>query len=142
MGAALTVTGEESLRRIERLIGRVAFPRFDDMLDAIGSQVVDQAQVRIANTKRAPSDEPWKPWSPEYALTRHRGHSLLRDEGHLLESIQHIVSVGGGLGQVDIGSNLDYAGPNQATRPYLGLSLQDAKDLEDEVRDWVGKLFR
>ncbi|HXG47690.1 MAG TPA: phage virion morphogenesis protein, partial [Methylomirabilota bacterium] len=84
--------------------------------------------------KTAPDGTAWPAWSPRYANTRHSGHSLLRAEGGLLDSIQFLVSDDA----VEVGSNLVYAATHQfgdakrkiPPRPYLGLSAQDQADIE------------
>ena len=41
-----------------------------------------------------------------------------------------------------IGSPLDYAGPNQELRAYLGLSDDDREEIVEEVEEWLRKLAR
>jgi phage gpG-like protein len=143
MSVAFRLEGTEQIRRIERALSNAAQADIPELLDAIGAHVVDQTQVRISETKRAPRGYKWRKWSPAYAATRHSGHSLLRGEGHLLDSIQHVVE---GNDRVSIGSNLKYARNHQVgttvpMREYLGLSHKDAKDVVAEVEDWLKKLI-
>jgi phage virion morphogenesis protein len=94
------------------------------LLDAMGALVESQTRQRITSTKTAPDGKKWAPWSEKYAVTRHGGHSLLRNEGDLLDAIQHLVS--GDTSEV--GANLEYAATHQygdrkrgiPARPYLG----------------------
>lgn len=147
MSTSITVSGGPALTRLERKIRDIAGIRLDDLLDSLGTLIEDQTKIRIADTKKSPRGRDWPPWSKKYERTRHSGHSRLRDEGHLLESIQHIVSLSGGVGTLQVGSNVKYAAAHQfglgvPMRRFLGLSLSDKREVETELRDWMKKLIR
>lgn len=103
---------------------------------------------RLRETKAAPDGTPWAAWSEDYAQTRHGGHSLLMNEGDLDDSITEFVS--GDL--AGVGSNLVYAAIQQfggeavdmdiPARPYLGLTDEDAREIEGAVIDYMGSLVR
>ena len=118
---------------IQSKLRRMANIDIDSLMDAIGTEVEGQTKRRIESEKTGPDGKVWPPWSDEYAKTRHSGHSLLRSEGHLLESITHNVVAEG----VDTGTNLGYGASNQDTRPYLGLSPQNEDDIDTVINDWL-----
>ena len=131
----------------QRAIARLGKFDLGDLLDAVGTEVVDQVKDRIGGDKQAPDGTPWPAWSPDYAATRGGGHGLLESEGHLLTSIQQRVSGSA----VEIGTNLVYGAiqqfggaevgrPGLKPRPYLGLSTGDRDDVRDVVEDFLGRL--
>lgn len=126
--------------RLQARLRRMSNWDRDGLFDAIGAEAESQTKRRIADEKTTPEGQAWPPWCPEYAGTRHSGHSLLRGEGHLLESITHNVVTDG----VEVGSNLAYAGAHnygvpgrQHARQYLGLSRQNEDDIEAVIDDWI-----
>lgn len=144
-------------RELEQLIARVrdaSEADTYDMLDAVGQQQEDAARRRILETKRSPGGERWAPWSEAYARTRGPQHSLLRNEGHLADSLTHNVV---GKDAVEVGSNMVYAGRHLfgdgfvlrgriPARPYLDTDgkfadPQDREELRDIVRDFLGGLI-
>lgn len=139
-------------RELERLMKSLEQPgeRVEQLLDAIGQQQEDSARYRITQTKRAPDGTRWAPWSRMYAKTRHAGHSLLRDEGKLVDSLTHNVL---GRHAVEIGSNMHYAGYLQdgTTKPDGGVLMParpflssddgiedpaDRQEIREIVRAW------
>lgn len=116
------------------------------MMDAIGHEVETQTKRRIAEEKTSPKGEAWPAWSERYAATRHAGQSLLQNEGHLLDSITHVVELTGK--DVEIGSNLVYARiqqfggagvgkPGLPARPYLGVSEENRMDIHSVASHWL-----
>lgn len=116
------------------------------MMDAIGAEVATQTKRRIGEEKTSPDGQAWPQWSERYAATRHAGQSLLQSEGHLLDSITHVVELGGK--DVDIGSNLVYARihqfggakvgkPGLPARPYLGISAENRQDIHSVASHWL-----
>lgn len=111
--------------------------RLKNLLDLdvtqVGEQAGDlaakQAQRRIKTTKRTPTGGRWIPWSPRYAKWRKhnapRGGKLWLT-GKLHKSLQtHEVTAIARGAKIVVGSDLVYAGRNQAQRPYLGLGPSD-----------------
>ena len=112
---------------------------------AIGELMVTQTKTRIADEKRGPEGEDWAPWSDAYATTRSARHSLLVGEGNpgLLESIANHSA---GFDAI-VGTNLVYAAIHQfggdtgaghapiPARPYLGLSGENRREIEEMVTD-------
>ena len=166
IGLTMTIQGDE---QVERLLAALLQPQWDDLLDQIGGTVVAQTQERIADDKSDPQGEPWKAWSGKYAQTRHGGHSLLKGNNDLLNSINHQV-----IGMsVEVGSHLVYAGIHQKggeikvtpkmrgylhyrdihlkgstssikipARPYLGISDDNRDELEEIISEWFSDLIK
>lgn len=63
----------------------------NELLDALAAEGESQTRRRISVEKSGPDGSRWAEWSPGYAETRHGGHSLLENEGDLLDSIQSFV---------------------------------------------------
>jgi len=127
----------------KRLDGLADFDRAG-LLDAIGAEGESQTRRRIEEERTDPAGQPWEPWSPRYARTRHGNHSLLMGEGDLLDSIQYLVAGG----TVEWGSNLVYAAihqfggeeigmPGLPARPYLGLNPENETELLAVVNDFL-----
>lgn len=110
-----------------------------DLTELLASEMESQTRRRIQVEKTAPTGEPWEPWSLNYAMTRHANHSLLRDRGGLLDSIVTQTDLLGAT----VGSNLTYAATHQfgsgdvPARPYLGISDENAVDLEQLAAVWL-----
>lgn len=105
-GIHIDMSGLQGLqRKLEELGG------FDprQLLDVIGSTVESQTRRRISEEKTAPDGQTWPEWSSGYAAGRHAGNSMLEGDGDLLDSISYLV----GSNEVEIGSNLIYAGIHQ-----------------------------
>jgi phage virion morphogenesis protein len=139
VSVSIEITGLDPLiAKLERL----ARPDQVELMEQIGSLVESQTRNRIANEKRDPSGKQWKKWSAKYARTRHGGHSLLMNEGDLLDSIQWQVSGD----KVEIGSNLVYARTHQLgrgaipARPYLGLSDENRDEISEVIDEWLVSL--
>lgn len=122
---------------------RLGNAHLDELFATIGSEVENQTRRRIQSEKTAPDGTPWTPWTEGYKATRRRGKKLLQSEGHLLDSVQsHVLPEG-----VEVGSNLIYARIHQLggepvnipipARPYLGLSAENASDIESLVGDFL-----
>lgn len=125
---------------IDRIKGRLArltgIDR-DKILDEIGATVESQTKRRIGEEKKSPAGEKWPEWSPRYAVTRHGGHSLLENEGHLYDDINHLVHGS----EVETGTDLVYGATHQfgdgsrniPARAYLGISKDNEAELEHQV---------
>lgn len=138
MTIELKVDATELVRMIghmELLAMTARNPR--ELMQTIGKGVEVQTKYRIANEKTGPDGSHWAPWSPGYATTRNSSHSLLIDSHDLFDSI-----TGRAVTSTDalISSAMPYAGTHQfgrdgiPARPYLGLSDENATDIEN----WLG----
>ncbi len=108
--------------------------------NTVAAIVESQTRRRIQDEKTAPDGTPWAAWSPGYAETRHSGQSLLQGEGDLLDTI-----FGEQRGdEAVVGSPLVYAAiqqhggadvgkPELTARPFLGVSDDNAREIEDVV---------
>ncbi len=155
VGIQVTSLGAEEIGKRLAAVERV---RLSEVLDAVGALVASQTKRRIAEERTAPDGTPWQAWSIAYAKTRHGGHSLLRSEGDLEDSIQHL----SGLDEVEVGTNLVYAAVHQfgdrknaarlasflgvsqgahlggiPPRPFLGLSREN----EEEILELIESKF-
>lgn len=122
------------LERIEKAIDGLNFFAQRELLSSIGGHLEDSVVARIEAGGPGPDGTEWPEWSERYAKTRHSGHSLLRNDGPLLESVQYLVNNGD---ELVVGSNLEYAATHQHARPYLGMSPQDVSDVEGIAVDWL-----
>jgi len=111
--------------------------RGGDLGERIGAIIVASTEARILFEKKTPDGDGWDPWSDAYARTRTSQHSLLVNEGDLSESISANVSGG----TVEVGSDLIYAGAQNAQRQFLGLSREDDEAIADEMGEWLGDII-
>jgi phage virion morphogenesis protein len=145
-----------SLGAVERLAERIALLGDMDtrpLMDEVGALGESQTKRRIDEEKTAPDGTPWPAWSESYAATRHHGQSLLVASQALLDSIDHVVGIGGDF--AEWGSNLVYAAAHQngldmslvgsrrritiPARTFLGLSAENEEDLAVLVDDFVDR---
>lgn len=125
-----------------------------ELVTGLARRVQEQTRRRIRDTKTAPDGTPWKP--------NRAGTSTLLDSGALLRSIDFLVEGG----QAIIGTGLVYARIHQRggkivaktakalrflfggkivfarsvtipARPYMGVSAEDARELEEIASDFV-----
>lgn len=145
----LNVRGWEPWQHLGARLGRflddlASGPAREQLLEVLGAEVESQTRRRLAEEKTGPDGKAWPAWSDAYAATRHGGHSLLEDEGHLRDSIQFLVHPD----EVEIGTNLVYGAihqwggagvgkPGLPERPYLGVSDENAADLEAVLSRFV-----
>ncbi len=152
-GTGAVVIGIREFQELMAKVGRAVTDSTDvyKLLDNIGQQQEDAAKRRIYETKRGPDGKRWAPWSESYAETRKGGQTLLRNKGHLGDSIDHVVDA---PRAVEIGSNLEYANAHLfgvtytrmrdraeitiPARPFLDTDggFADSSD-RDEIRDFV-----
>jgi len=146
-GVALEVRAEGLDAALERIRKLSAFRRLG-LFELLGAEIESQTKRRISDEKSYPgSGFAWPAWSPAYAETLSAGHSLLQNEGHLLESIQYASD----FDRLEVGSNLVYAAihqfggaavgkPGLPPREYLGLSAENMSDLDDILATFFGEV--
>lgn len=141
MKLGLSWAGDQALQAKLRSLSNA---KLDDLLATLGGELESQAKRRLSDEKKTgPDGVKWDDWSELYAKTRHEGHSLLQGEGHLHDSLQFAVRAA----EVELGSNLIYAATHQfgrpddgiPARPYLGITADDRRDLEELVALWLQK---
>lgn len=139
----------------QRALSRLSPELWAQISDEVGSLLEDQTKRRIEDEKTAPDGTPWAPWSPTYAArlkkrNRTTARSLLVGEGSLRDSIQNLV-VGS---DIMVGTNMVYGAIHQfggdtssghppiPARPYLGLSAENATEVEDLVLTRVTEVLQ
>ncbi|MFO1351914.1 MAG: phage virion morphogenesis protein [Gammaproteobacteria bacterium] len=137
-----------SLQGAERLLARLnRLGRVDrGMMEAVAAVGESQTRRRIQSEKRNPDGAPWPPWSRSYAATRGAQHSLLINEGHLLDSLTHDAD----STEAVWGTNLIYAATHQfgdrdrhvPPRPFLGLSAENEAEILAVIEDWIERDWR
>lgn len=143
VGIQVKVEGLDTLEAQLELLVRAVSRQDPTLTELVGGIVESQTRRRLQDEKRAPdTGVPWAPWSPDYALTRHGGHSLLIDTGAMQDSIQYVADSEG----VEVGTNLVYGPRHQygdnsdagslgdlvggmPARPFLGVSAENAVEL-------------
>ena len=148
----LIIDGIEGLEEAARRIRDFGQPRLlHELLDGVGALVASQTQERIASEKRGPDGTAWQPWAERTAARRHAGQSLLVQEGHLRDSIHHVVTDN----EVRVGSDMIYAAIHQfggragrghaaeiPARPYLGLSDDNRDDVRAAVEAFIAEALQ
>lgn len=129
---------------VRRVLNKVAWLDIEKLLDDVGAVIESQVRRRIIEQEGPPEGGDWKEYDPQYREWKSaqgklvgKGKGFLLLEGHLEDSIQRVVRGGA----VEIGSNLQYAGPNQATRPFLGLSDENQDEVEHATTDWLREVM-
>jgi len=108
MAARLTVKWDDTaaIARLGKAVARLADPR--PALDEIGGALVASTQRRF-EAGVGPDGAPWKP----SRRAQKEGGKTLVDTGRLLRSITHRVSVSGSQAELEVGTNVVYAGIHQ-----------------------------
>lgn len=134
----IAVDPDDLGRLILRLrgLGRL-FKAPSGLLRQVGEGVEAQTRQRIFHEKTSPEGVRWRPWSTAYAKTRGPQHSLLVDTHDLVDSIDSKSD----SKSATIFSDVVYAGYNQTTRPYLGISAQNAAEMEAFLAPLLEGLF-
>ncbi len=150
-GVAITTQLEASAALAS--LSRLSENDLGQLADEVGRVMLDQTQRRIESEKTAPDGTAWVPWSAAYAERITKGQrgtakSLLIGQGYpgLLDSLTNASS---GMEAV-VGSNLIYAAVHQfgsadgggiPARPYLGISADNAAEIEDFVSTRILELL-
>lgn len=137
MSVELTLDFSALNARLEKL----ANPNLGELSSLLAAEGESQTRRRISEEKASPDGTAWDVWSSSYAKTRHSGHSLLENEGDLVDSI-----ISGVEGNDAVwGSNLVYAAAQNfgydktglPAREFLGLSEENKKDMAAIIDDWL-----
>lgn len=137
MSVELSLSTTELNNRIEKL----AKPDLGELSLLLAAEGESQTRRRISQEKSSPDGTAWDAWSSAYEQTRHSGHSLLENEGDLVDSI---IS---GVDGIDAiwGSNLVYAAAQNfgyeknglPAREFLGLSEENRQYMAEIIDDWL-----
>ena len=120
---------ERNLERAQKLIGSMEF------MDALAGLVESQTKRRIADEKTTPDGIPWKDWSKDYEKTRTKGvHSLLVDSGQLRDTI---AGEAASDREFRVFTSMVYDGTQNEEREFLGLSRDNARELETLTLDLI-----
>lgn len=141
MSVELTLDFSALNARLEKL----ANPNLGELSSLLAAEGESQTRRRLSEEKSSPDGTAWDVWSSAYAKTRHSGHSLLENEGDLVDSI---VSSVDGIDAV-WGSNLVYAAAQNfgyekaglPAREFLGLSEDNKNDMAAIIDDWLDDLM-
>jgi phage virion morphogenesis protein len=143
-GVDMTVTLDgRALAEIDRVFARLGSDGVAQIAREVGALVERQTKDRITEEKAGPDGAAWAPWSARYARTRSARHSLLVGSENLLESIQDYTSGD----TVRVGTRTPYSAIQQfggrgiPARPYLGLSADNRREIEDLVVGRVEELL-
>ncbi len=149
--------GFEKVREVFQQLGN---PDLRPLLDALGAEGESQTRRRISEEKTAPDGTPWDPLAEDYAKRKTKGivvggvrvassGGILEFEGEMLDSINYQVT---GDDTVEWGSNKIYAaihqfggaeaGMNVPSRPFLGISDDNALDMDVIITDWAQDMLQ
>lgn len=150
IGVEISVNGIE---RVQQRMLSLSRDNFSAMLEEVGGLVESQVRRRISEQKTSPDGKNWPAWSDSYARTRHGNHSLLENEGDLLDSIQYVINGD----ELEVGSNVKYAATHQfgdkrlafgkvdvviPPRPFLGLSDADMDEVVEVIDDFIDDITK
>lgn len=120
--------------------------RVGEGLAQIGGLIESQTRRRF-DERTAPSGEAWAPWSEAYRLGRRKGQTLLVASGAFRDSMAWDLSGD----ELRVGSNMVFAALHQEggtddmpagaaavpARPFLGVSDDNAREIEEALADWI-----
>ena len=143
-----TTALDQMVLRVRGLRQQVRKPA--GIMRTVAQGVELQTKHRIRNEKTAPDGKRWAPWSEAYARTRKKGvHSLLMDTWAMSDDKLGSKS---SATTATIFNTAPYAGRHQTggfninsqgratvlpARPFLGLSRQNAED----IQNWLGPML-
>ena len=104
-------------------------------LAALASEIKKDTKRRIKTEKVSPDGVPWKPWSPAYAATRKKKHSLLIDSG----SLRRRMKTARKSGYLHVGSPMPYAPAVQKARPFIGVAERQRAQLTKVLNQWAAE---
>lgn len=136
--------GLQGLPRVQEALAAFGPADRREVLGIMGGVAESAVRRRLSEDKESPEGDPWPAWSEQYARTRHGNQSLLLSEGHLIDSLQSVVT---GDDTVLVGSPLVYAaihqfggepvGMSNPARAYMGLSADDEAEMLQAVERFV-----
>lgn len=108
-GAEISVDLSD-LERFSQQLGQFAqMDNLGELFGLLATEGESQTRRRISVEKETPDGTPWQVWSDAYAATRHAGHSLLENQGELLDSLTSFADDESAVW----GTNLIYAAAQQ-----------------------------
>ena len=151
-GAQIDV-GIEEVGAVKKMLARAPLSNADRerLLQDVGQIVEEQSKERF-ETQQSPAGDTWKDLAEKtqaYYLRRGwTGRSLLVGEGLLRDSMTHDIK--DGALAVLVGATMVYAAVHQfgfakkkiPARPYLGISQDDARAVENAAAAFLGRIIR
>lgn len=136
---------------LARLNGLGQPRRVAEGLANIGGLIESQTRNRF-DERTSPEGEAWTPWSDSYRMSRKKGQTLLVASGAFRDSMAWDLT-GEAL---RVGSNMVYAALHQdggtsdmppgpaavPARPVLGVSDENAREIEIAMSDWIEAGFQ
>lgn len=129
---------------VAKLAKQIANP--DPALDEIGAMLVTSTQQRF-EAERSPDGKAWQEHAPATVEMRGPDATILRHKANLYDSVTHAVASKAG---VRVGTNRKYSRIHQLggkagrglkvtipARPYLGISGDDAKEIDSIFKDHI-----
>lgn len=133
----------DGLAPLQRFADRLAGVDVAPLLDGVTGVLERQTRRRIKSEKTDPDGDAWDALDPAYAARKSEKSSggILEFGGMLLRSIDSSRSGN----TATTGSNELYAATHQygddsrgmPRRTFIGLSADNARELEDEIDDWI-----
>ena len=159
-GSFITISVEDAAARA--MLNKLGQMDTAPLMRRLGERIQAWTQDRFdANQQQAPDGTPWAKLNPKYAQNkpRHLQNRKLTLSGHLRKSIRWQLL---DSQSVLVGTNVPYAAIHQfggtirpkkgkalafggrfvqsvtiPARPYLGISEQDNKEIQEIIKDWV-----
>lgn len=149
MAGVLIEQQVEGLQAVADRLNRLTTAQYDELLEQVGATVESQTRRRLSTEKEAPDGSPWAPLSDQWAAKKaeHSSGGMMEYQGQLMDSISYRVSGD----EVAIGTGLVYGAIHQLggepvglpipARPYLGLSTDNANELNEVISAWLNQLL-
>lgn len=142
----MRITVSHELPRIAQSLNRLSGRlngSLEEPLRAIGGIIESSTRRRISETKNAPDGSRWADVSPATAKTKNGRGGILVDYGNLMASITHEASAKSVIAGSVMGYSvyLQEGTENMPARPFLGLSGEDYRDIDELMSDWMKGLI-
>lgn len=147
MSGAFVTTTLEGLQPVLARLNAVGDPRrIGEGLAQIGGLIESQTRRRF-DERTSPDGDPWAPWSKGYKKKTGKAQTLLVATGAFRDSMAWDLNGE----ELRVGSNLVYAALHQfggtddmapgpaavPARPVLGVSDENAREIEEAMADWI-----
>lgn len=158
---SITLNDTQAVKKIDEIAKQLKNPRL--LYAELGEQLIQQHKKRI-DKGEDPTGKKWKPLQPWYNASK-KGKGILRESGQLRNTLAYNLKPNG----LEFGSPVEYAPVHQfgaiikpkrkkalalgggelgfakkvnvPARPWLGVSDNDAKDLEEKAVNHLRKVI-
>ncbi|GAA4651684.1 phage virion morphogenesis protein [Kistimonas scapharcae] len=139
----------DGINQAQRQVEKLAELDKADLLEGLGAEAESQTRRRLSEEKESPDGRAWEPLTDDWGKRKAAKSSggLLEYQGHLIDSISYQRQGNA----VEVGSPLVYAAIHQhggapvgsaiPAREYLGLSRENADDLNAITRDFIAGVW-